>query len=268
MTIDLNADLGESYGPYRMGNDEAMLDIVSSANIACGFHAGDPTVMARTVNLCMEKGVSIGAHPGFNDVEGFGRRRIQGIGAAELQAMLAYQIGALQGIAAAHGATVRHVKMHGALANMASEDLVLATTCIAGVQAVDAELVIVAMASTALERAGTELDAPIVREVYADRAYNDDGTLVARTIQGAIIEDAEEAADRVLSMVRDRQVVSLNGVTVAVEPESVCVHGDHPHSVRIAAAVRSRLEAAGIEISAFEVSPNPVDGVGWSGGVL
>ncbi len=247
--IDLNADLGESFGPYRMGNDEAMLDIVSSANIACGFHAGDPTVMARTVKLCITKGVAIGAHPGFRDIEGFGRRRIHGIPPGELQAMLAYQIGALQGVAAAQGARVGHVKLHGALANMASEDLDLATTCVAAIQSVDPGLVVVAMASTALETAATRLGAPCAREVYADRAYNDDGTLVDRRSAGAIIDDAQEAAARVLSMVKDRQVISRDGVTVAVNPESVCVHGDHPQGVRIASAVRAGLEAAGVRIA-------------------
>lgn len=249
-SIDLNADLGESYGPYVMGDDAAMLDIVSSANVACGFHGGDPLVMMRTVERCVERGVSIGAHPGFADVQGFGRRRVHGLSDEELQALVIYQVGALRGAAAAHGATVRHVKLHGALANMASEDLALATTCLAAAQRVDRALRVMAMAGTALERAARSLGAPAIREVYADRAYNDDGTLVARSHPEAIIHDPRRAADRVVRMAETGAVTSINGVDVAVTADSVCVHGDHPDSVRMAETVRGALEEAGFDIGA------------------
>ncbi len=170
MKIDLNADLGESFGPYTMGNDAAMLDIVSSANVACGFHGGDPTVMADTVTTCIDRGVAIGAHSGFRDIEGFGRRRIMGSSDGQMAAMLAYQIGALQGIAVSQGAALTHVKLHGALGNMASEDLALAIVCLGAVQALDASLAVMAMASTALEAAADQLGLRAAREIYADRA--------------------------------------------------------------------------------------------------
>lgn len=248
--IDLNADLGESYGPYVMGDDAAMLDIVSSANVACGFHGGDPLVMMQTVGRCVDRGVSIGAHPGFADVQGFGRRRVHGLTDDELQALVIYQVGALRAAAAAHGTSVRHVKLHGALANMASEDRDLATTCLAAVQRVDPELRVMAMSGTALEEAAAHLGAPAIREVYADRAYNDDGTLVSRSLPGAIIHDPAEAAERVVEMAETGRVVSIDGASVPVTAESVCVHGDHPDSVRMAEQVRAALEGAGFEIAA------------------
>jgi len=248
--IDLNADLGESHGPYVMGNDPAMLDIVSSANVACGFHGGDPLVMMRTVELCVERRVSIGAHPGFADVQGFGRRRIHGLSDEELRALVIYQVGALRGATDALGSKVRHVKLHGALANMASEDVGLASTCLGAVQKVDPELSIMAMAGTALEVAAHSLGAPVIREVYADRAYNDDGTLVARSHPSAIIHDPRQAADRVVRMAETGAVTSIDGVEVPVTAESVCVHGDHADSVRMAETVREALEAAGFEITA------------------
>ena len=251
MKIDLNADLGESYGPYTIGDDEAMLDIVSSANVACGFHGGDPSVMTLTVERCMARGVAIGAHPGFRDIEGFGRRRMVGVSDAELAASIIYQIGALDGVARAQGASLSHVKLHGALANMASEDLAMATVCMSAVRAVDASLPVLAMASTALESAATSLGIRAAREIYADRAYNDDGTLVSRSHPEAIIHDPSEARDRVLEIVETGHVTSINGTTVPVSAESVCVHGDHPESVRIAEAVRGGLETAGYTVASF-----------------
>ncbi|MDA1072524.1 MAG: LamB/YcsF family protein [Proteobacteria bacterium] len=253
-TIDLNADLGESFGPWPMGNDAALLDIVTSANVACGFHAGDPLVMARTVALCRDKGVGIGAHPGFDDLRGFGRRRILDPDPQSLRAMLIYQIGALQGMARAAGASVRHVKLHGALSNMASEDAGLARRCIAAIREADPALVVMAMAATPLETEAVAAGAPVAREVFADRAYNDDGTLVARGTPGAMIEDPDEAADRVLRMIEERALVSLGGRRIAVEPQTVCTHGDSPSAVAMAERLRTRLEQAGVRITAFPLS--------------
>jgi len=252
-TIDLNADLGESFGPWPMGDDEALLGIVTSANVACGFHAGDPLVMARTIELCRDRGVGIGAHPGFDDLRGFGRRRIVDPDPKALRAMLIYQIGALQGMARAAGAEVRHVKLHGALSNMASEDAALARRCIAAIREADPSLAIMAMAATPLESEAVAAGAPVVREVFADRAYNDDGTLVARGTPGAMIEDPDIAADRVLRMIEERAVTSIGGLRIAVEPQTVCTHGDSPSAVVMAGRLRERLERAGVRVARFDV---------------
>ncbi len=250
-TIDLNADLGESFGPWRMGNDEAILEVITSANIACGFHASDPLEMKKVVRLASKHGVGIGAHPGFHDLQGFGRRRIHGLSGEELQAMIVYQIGALQAIAASEGARVRHVKPHGALNNMACEMYDVAEACVAAVQSISANLITLVLPNTELERAGRTLQAPIAHEVFADRAYNDDGTLVARGQEGAMIHDASEAADNVLAMIENREITSINGKKIPIEPETVCVHGDEPDAVKTAVALRRKLVDAGISIRCF-----------------
>jgi UPF0271 protein len=250
-TIDLNADLGESFGPWVMGRDAEMLDIVTSANVACGFHAGDPSEMARTVALCRDKGVSVGAHPGFQDLQGFGRRQIPGLSDGEIEALVLYQIGALQSIAAAGGIGLRHVKMHGALSNMCMTDRRMADAFARAVRRLSDDLVIMAVAETEIQRAAEAAGGPLVSEVFADRAYNDDATLVSRSQPGAVIHDAEMAADHVLRMVEDQAITSINGVKVPVRPDTVCVHGDNPQAVRLAATVRTRLEKAGIGVRAF-----------------
>ena len=250
-TIDLNADLGESFGAWRMGRDAEMLDIVTSANIACGFHAGDPAEMARTVGLCLAKGVGIGAHPGFDDLQGFGRRQITGTSPEALGAMIIYQIGALQAIATAEGADLRHVKMHGALSNMCMTDRPMADVFARAVRRLSDDLVIMAVAATEIEHAALAAGVPLVREVFADRTYNDDGTLVSRSQPGAVIHDAAQAADHVLRMVEDQAITSINGLKVPVRPETICVHGDNPEAVRLAAKVRERLEGAGVTVARF-----------------
>ncbi|MCR9136430.1 MAG: 5-oxoprolinase subunit PxpA [Alphaproteobacteria bacterium] len=248
MQIDLNADMGESFGPWTMGDDAAMLDIITSANIACGFHAGDPVVMDRTVRLAAQKGVGIGAHPGFDDKRGFGRHRILGLGATEIRTMLIYQLGALQAIARSAGATVRHVKLHGALANMASENVELASQFTEATATADADLIIVAMAKTQLETAARQSGNPVAAEIFADRAYNDDGTLVDRKTKGAVLQDPQVAADRVLKALEDQAVTSVNGVEIPVNPATVCVHGDNPVAVRMADRIRTRLDQAGVQV--------------------
>jgi len=258
LTLDLNADLGESFGPWRMGQDEALFDIITSANVACGFHAGDPMEMDRTVERAKAKGVAVGAHPGFRDLEGFGRRRIQGLKPAEVRTLVRYQVGALAAIARAHGLHLSHVKLHGALANMASEDEAIAKPFIEAVAAFDPELAVIAMAATALERTAAAHPHPLVREIYADRAYNDDGTLVARGTPGAVLHDAAEAADRVLRMLEEGALTSINGVRVPVKPETVCVHGDGPEALRMAETLRNRLERAGVKLQRFRpLVPEP-----------
>jgi len=250
-TIDLNADLGESFGAWSMGRDAEMLEIVTSANIACGFHAGDPAHMAKTVRLCLSKGVGIGAHPGFDDLEGFGRRQITGTPPETLGAMILYQVGALQAIALAGGGSMRHVKMHGALSNMCMTDRPMADVFARAVRRLSDQLVIMAVAATEIEHAAIAAGGPMVREVFADRTYNDDGTLVSRAQAGAVIHDAKQAADHVLRIVEDQAITSINGVKVPVRPETICVHGDNPEAVRLAATVRNRLEAAGVTVARF-----------------
>ncbi len=249
MRVDLNSDLGESYGRWRMGRDSEMLDIVTSANIACGFHAGDPAEMARIVGLCRDKGVGIGAHPGFDDLHGFGRREIRGNSEAELAAMITYQIGALQAIARAGGARLDHVKLHGALSNMCMKDAAMARVFAGAVRKLSADLVIMAVAETEIQRAAEAVGGPMISEVFADRAYNDDGTLVARDQAGAVITDADQAAEHVLRMVAEQAITSVNGVKVPVRPETICVHGDNLAAVRLAETVRARLEKAGVTVA-------------------
>jgi UPF0271 protein len=252
LTIDLNSDLGESFGAWRMGDDAAMLDIVTSANVACGFHGGDPREMRKTAEMAVAKGVAIGAHPGFHDLQGFGRRRIHGIPDDEMQAMMLYQIGALQAIARAAGGEVTHVKIHGALGNMTSEDDALAETCIRAVNALDPNLYLVAIAATALERAAVKVGQPCVSEIYADRAYNDDATLVSRGTPGAVIHDPDVAADNVLATIESGCITSINGKKVPVNVQTVCVHGDSPDAVRMAEILRTRLDKAGVTVARFD----------------
>ncbi|MBX2878693.1 MAG: 5-oxoprolinase subunit PxpA [Granulosicoccus sp.] len=246
--IDLNADLGESYGAWSMGDDSAMLDIVSSANIACGFHAGGPEEMTKTIQLCREKSVASGAHPGFDDLRGFGRRRLPITDTAALQAQLIYQVGAFIGIATAQGANVSHIKIHGALSNMACDDQALADICVQAFRQVAPRIPVLAQAATPLETAAS--GGPLIREVFADREYNADGTLVARGVEGAVIHDSKRAAERVLAMIETQSITSVDGKTFAVSPESVCVHGDNPSAVKMAADIRLTLENAGIQIAA------------------
>ncbi len=251
ISIDLNADLGESFGAWKMGADEQMLEIVTSANVACGFHAGDPLVMNRTVQLCINNAVRIGAHPGFDDLSGFGRRRILNPDSEHLSASMIYQIGALAAIAASCGAQVSHVKFHGALANMASEERELAHCLVSAVKAYDPQLAIVAMAATELQSQTEKIGLPLLREVYADRAYNDDGTLVSRGQPGAVIHDPVMASDRVLQMIETQCVESINGVKVKVVPDTVCVHGDSDGAVLMARELRRCLEANGVQVAAY-----------------
>ncbi|HZU88534.1 MAG TPA: 5-oxoprolinase subunit PxpA [Stellaceae bacterium] len=246
--IDLNCDMGESFGAWTMGDDAEMLKIVSSANVACGFHAGDPLVMFETVARAKENGVGIGAHPSFFDVWGFGRRRIEGEKPEDIEKTVVYQIGALMGVARAVGHRVGHVKAHGSLANLAAIDRATALAIGRAIAAIDRDLVYVVMAGTELERAAAELNLPMAREIYADRAYDDTGNLVSRKLPGAVLHDPEEAARRVAAMVREGAIISQSGKRIPVAIDTVCVHGDNPEAVRMAALVRERLEAAGIAI--------------------
>lgn len=251
--IDLNADLGESFGIWRLGHDEAMLDQVTSASIACGFHAGDPTVMRETVRLAKLKGVTIGAHPGFPDLPGFGRRPMH-IGYRELVDVLVYQVGALQAVARAQGARVRYVKPHGALYNQAETDAETAAAVIEAVglaQEDQAGLGLVVPAASVIERLAREAGLPLVVEVFADRAYRADGTLVPRSTPGAVLTDPAAVAERVVEMARHGRVVTADGPTIALRGRTVCLHGDTPGAPALARRVRQALEAAGVRVAPF-----------------
>lgn len=251
VAVDLNSDMGESFGVYTLGDDAAMLDVVSTANVACGFHAGDPLVMHKTVSLAKARGVSVGAHPSFLDLWGFGRRAIQGEQPEDVERMIIYQIGALQAIARAAGHRVTHVKAHGALANMAAVDADLAMAVARGVRAVDRDLVLLVMPGMETERAAERLGLPVAREIFADRTYDDNGNLTPRKTPGAVIHDADVAADRVLQALERQAITSVDGKRIPVKIDSVCVHGDNPAGVAIARALRTRLEAAGVTIRPF-----------------
>lgn len=247
--VDLNSDLGESYGAWTMGNDAALLDIVSSANIACGFHAGDPGTINRTVRLAAKRGVAVGAHPSLPDLIGFGRRTMQ-ITPGDAYDLVLYQVGAIAAFARAAGVRLHHVKAHGALYNMAATDDGLAMAIASAVRDFDQHLVLYGLAGSALTRAGESVGLPVASEVFADRAYRRDGTLVPRGQSGALIEDEAKAAAQALDMVRDRRVMSLDGLWVPVQADTVCVHGDSPGAVALARTLRSAFADAGIDVRA------------------
>jgi 5-oxoprolinase (ATP-hydrolysing) subunit A len=250
VTIDLNADLGEGFGVWRLGDDDAMLDIVTSANVACGFHAGDPAALARTCRAAAERGVRIGAQVSYRDLAGFGRRYID-MDAEDLTADVIYQIGALQALASAAGSRVGYVKSHGALYNTIVNDPGQAAAVAAAVHAVDPGLPVLGLAGSAFFAAASDLGLRTVPEAFADRAYRPDGQLVSRREPGAVLGDADQIADRVARMVSDGRVDAVDGSTIPIAVQSVCVHGDSPGAVQIANAVRDRLTADGVVLGAF-----------------
>ena len=249
-SVDLNADLGEGFGVWRLGDDDAMLGIVTSANLACGFHAGNPVGLARTCRAAADRGVRIGAQVGYFDLAGFGRRRID-VEPEELRADVIYQIGALQAMAHAAGTTLGYVKPHGALYNTIAVEQEQARAVAAAVHAVDPGLPVLGLAGSAFFAEAKRLGLRTVAEVFADRAYLPDGQLVPRHHEGAVLREPEEIADRVAVMVRTGQVSAIDGSMIDVDAESICVHGDSPGAVQIATAVRRRLEAEGVTLEAF-----------------
>jgi len=251
-TIDLNCDLGESFGPWEMGNDPAMIELATSVNIACGFHAGDADIMRKTVEMAKSHGVSVGAHPGYRDLHGFGRRPFPSMKSSEIENLIAYQIGALQAIAIAAGHRVTHVKAHGALSNVACEDDMTAQAIANAIKAVDPNLVFVVLANSRLVKAGEQANLPMVHEVFADRAYEDDGNLVSRRKPGAVLHDAKAIADRVVRMVQDGAVVSATGKVIRMRMDTICIHGDTPGAVEIARGVRKALKENGIKVAPFK----------------
>ena len=245
--VDLNADMGEGFGDWTMGDDAALLEVVTSANVACGAHAGDWDVMARTMAGARDRGVGIGAHPGFADLQGFGRRRLT-MAPESVANLVAWQFGAARAVAAAHGTRVRHLKLHGALANMASEDATLARAAYGAALEVDADVILLVLAGTAQERVARELGAAWAGEIFADRGYRADATLVPRGQPGAMVHDPAEAAARMVRFVTDGAIHANDGTRIPAACDSICLHGDGPEAVAIARAVRAALEAEGITL--------------------
>ncbi|MBQ7515823.1 MAG: LamB/YcsF family protein [Schwartzia sp.] len=246
--IDLNCDMGESFGNYTCGLDKDVVPHISSANVACGFHASDPLVMEKTVVLCQKAGVRVGAHPGFPDLVGFGRRQMQ-VSPDELRTMIIYQVGALKAFCEAAGLKLQHVKPHGAMYNMAGKDEVMARAICEGVRAVDPSLILLGLSGSKLIEAARAIGLRAAREVFADRAYEEDGSLVARTKPGAMITDEDEAIARVVSMVTQHKVKAVTGREIPVEADSICLHGDSPKAVLFAEKISAALKAAGVTIA-------------------
>ncbi len=245
--VDLNCDMGESFGAYKMGNDEEILDFVTSANIACGFHAGDPSTMRKTVKLALEKGVGIGAHPGFQDLTGFGRRNFS-VTPQEAYEIVVYQIGALFGFVKAEGGVMQHVKPHGALFNMAATDASLSEAIAEAVYAVNPELVLFGLSGSEIVKAGEKIGLRTANEVFSDRTYQADGTLTNRKEANALITDTETAIHQVVRMVKEGKVTSISGKEVLIQADTVCIHGDGLHALDFAQRISQDLNSSGIDI--------------------
>jgi UPF0271 protein len=248
--IDLNCDLGESFGVYKIGMDEEILSFVTSANIACGFHAGDPSVMRKTVRLALTKGVKIGAHPGLPDLMGFGRRNIS-ISPQEAYDIVVYQIGALSGFLKAEGERMQHVKPHGALYNMAAKNRELSEAIAEAVYKVDPQLILFGLAGSELIRAGEKIGLQTAHEVFADRTYQQDGSLTPRNQADALIHNNEQAVSQVVRMVKEGKVFTQQGVDVSVKAHTVCIHGDGPEALTFARQIRETLETSEINVKAI-----------------
>jgi UPF0271 protein len=247
MRIDLNCDLGESFGPWQMGADEEVMRSITSANVACGFHAGDPAVMRQTIRLARERGVAVGAHPGFQDLVGFGRREMSA-SPAEVEDLVLYQVAAIGGVAAAEGIHLQHVKAHGALYNMAARDRSLADAIARATAAFDRSLILFGLPRSALLDAGRAAGLRVAAEAFADRSYEPDGSLTSRRLPHAIVHDVDRVVERVLRIARDGSVVASDGSVVNLEAETVCVHGDTPGAATLVARIRAGLEAAGVQV--------------------
>ena len=250
MKIDLNCDLGESFGNYKIGMDEEVIKYISSANIACGFHASDPLVMEKTVALAKENGVKVGAHPGFPDLAGFGRRNMN-VSPKELKAMVVYQIGALNAFCKANEIKMNHVKPHGAMYNMAAKDERLALAIAEAVAHVDDSLVLVGLSGSELLKAAKRVGIKCASEVFADRVYEDDGSLVPRTKIGAVITNEEEASDRAVQMIKFGKVKSISGKEIPITADTICIHGDTPQALHLARIMRAKFAREKIEIQAL-----------------
>jgi len=245
--VDLNSDLGESYGSYTMGMDEDVLKYVTSANVACGFHAGDPLIMDKTVKSALKNGTMIGAHPGYPDLQGFGRRNMD-ITKEEAKAYMLYQLGALAAFAKANNTTLQHVKLHGAFYNTTSINPKLAEGIIEGILEYDKDIILLALSGCVLAKMAEEKGLKVAHEVFADRAYNTDGTLVSRKLPGSMIHDQAIALERIKMMITEGKVEAIDGSIVPIKADSICVHGDNPQAVEFVKFIRESLEKEGIEI--------------------
>lgn len=249
MRMDLNSDVGESFGPWQMGQDAAVIPAITSANIACGFHAGDPGVMRETVALARAAGVAVGAHPGFPDLAGFGRRDMR-CSPQEVEDLVVYQVAALAGVAARQGIRLQHVKAHGALYNMACRDRALADAVARGASAVDSNLILFGLPDSELLRAGQRAGLGVAAEVFADRAYEPDGSLMSRAKAGSVIHDERAVVTRAIRMARERVVTAIDGTDIALQADTLCLHGDTPGAATLAAAIRHALEREGVRVLA------------------
>ena len=250
MRIDLNSDLGESYGPWKMGDDEAILQVVTSANVACGGHASDPETMFRTLEIARDRGVVVGAHPGFADREGFGRRLIP-MTPGEIERLVATQTGALMGAAALAGVPVRYIKAHGALANHCADDRAAASAVARAAKAFGPDMAVLAISGTELELAAREAGVPVYSEIFADRGYLSTGRLVPRSRPDAMIHDPQEAADRLVSYLETGLMPVVDGAPIKLDAHSICVHGDGPSAIAMAAHIRKTLTARGVILKSF-----------------
>ncbi|MFJ7754770.1 LamB/YcsF family protein [Peribacillus muralis] len=248
--VDLNCDLGESFGTYRMGNDKEILDYVTSVNVACGFHAGDPSVMRETVQLALEKGVRIGAHPGLPDLMGFGRRNMN-IAPQEAYDIVVYQIGALNGFLQSEGGSMQHVKPHGALYNMAARNEALSLAIAEAIYKVNRELILFGLSGSELIRAGEAVGLRTASEVFADRTYQEDGSLTTRLEKHALLENDEDAAAQAIRMVKEGKVMSQQGSDVPLRADTICIHGDGAHALTFAQHVKNSLELSEITVKSF-----------------
>ncbi|WNC17427.1 5-oxoprolinase subunit PxpA [Brevibacillus brevis] len=248
--VDINCDMGESFGAYRLGNDEEILSYISSANIACGFHAGDPATMRKTVRMALEKGVAIGAHPGLPDLVGFGRRNMD-IDPQEAYDIVVYQVGALQAFVKAEGGSMQHVKPHGALYNMAATRPALAEAIAEAIYKVNPSLILYGLAGSELTRAGARIGLRTAHEVFADRTYQEDGTLTPRSQPDAMITEQSQSLAQVIRMVTEGRVLSLQGVDVPIQADTVCIHGDGAHALEFARSIHAAFEGAGIVPRSF-----------------
>lgn len=248
--VDLNCDLGESFGAYTMGMDAEVIPKVTSVNVACGYHAGDPLIMEKTVALAKQHGVAIGAHPGFPDLMGFGRRQMV-VTPEEAGAYVKYQVGALMAFAKGHGLRLQHVKPHGALYNMAAKDEKLAEGICKAIYSIDHELIFMGLAGSVMLEAAERIGLKTASEVFADRAYNDDGSLVARSKPGAVIHDPEAAVARAVKMAKEGKVISINGKEIDIRADSICVHGDNPKAIETVIKLRNALIEQGVEVKSL-----------------
>jgi UPF0271 protein len=250
MKVDINCDYGESYGIYKLSDNEEILKYATSLNVACGFHGGDPVVMDKTVKSALKMGVSVGAHPGYPDLMGFGRRHIK-LSPIEAKAYMKYQIGALKGFVESYGGKLQHVKPHGDLYNDAAKDYELAYAIAEAVYEIDKELIFFGISNQKTIEAAKEIGLKTANEVFADREYNDDGTLVSRSIKNSVITDKDRCIDRVIKMVKHNYVETINGKKIEIIPDTICVHGDNEKSLELIKNIRESLEKAGIEIISF-----------------